>query len=319
MNTEEGLNLLDQIAALSKPIVILSGGEPLLRDDIYELGEYGTSKGLKMVMGTNGTLIDDNVAKHLLSCGIERVSISLDSSNARSHDEFRGKTGCFDAAIKGIKACIRNGVHVQINTTVTRQNYHEIEEIFTLSKELGADAFHLFFLVPTGRGEALKDLSPIEYERMLRKVLSYGNKYGFEIKPTCAPQYMRIAKQMGISLARWGRGCIAGLYYCRIYPTGEVTPCPYLPIQTGNVRNQSFRDIWFHSPILQDLRDFSRLKGKCCAFEYVDICGGSRARAYGLTKKFVDACGGLQSPTEVLEGDYLAEEPWCLYQPVEEG
>jgi radical SAM protein with 4Fe4S-binding SPASM domain len=314
LSTNEGKLLIDQIAEIGKPIIIMSGGEPLLRNDVFELARYGAEKGLRMAIGTNGTLITEQTARKLKQAGIKRVAISLDSSTPEGHDEFRGVKGSWKRAIRGIETCKRNNIDVQINTTITQQNYSEVDDIMTLAKKLGVKDFHAFFLVPTGRGRKLEDISPVMYERMIKGILEKGTKYTLNVKPTCAPQFMRIAKQMGLKLKHKTRGCIAGLSYCRIYPTGEVTPCPYLPIKLGNIRKRLFKDIWLNSEILKTLRDFNKLKGKCGICEYRNICGGCRARAYGLTSNFLDICGGLHEPTE-LKGDYLAEEPWCIYQP----
>jgi radical SAM protein with 4Fe4S-binding SPASM domain len=314
LSTEEGKMLIDQIVEVSKPILILSGGEPLLRADVFELARYAKGKGLTVAMGTNGTLITDRVAKELKSSGVTAVAISIDSSVSERHDAFRGVKGSWIRALDGIDACIENDIAVQVNTTVTQQNYAEIDDIMALAEEHGASSFHLFFLVPTGRGKAIEDISADMYEQMLDETLDKiaDGKYKLDIRPVCAPQFMRIASQKGLSLGKWKRGCIAGLAYCRIYPTGEVTPCPYLPIKLGNIRETHFRDIWYHSPVLKALRDLDNLKGKCRTCEYRAICGGCRARAYGLTS-FVDVCGGLQEPAG-LKGDYLAAEPWCPYR-----
>lgn len=314
LNTDEGKMLIDQIAEVSKPTLILSGGEPLLRNDVFELAQYGTGKGLRMAMGTNGTLITDHMARQLKLSGVQRIAVSLDSSVPERHDEFRGVKGSWKRTIGGIEACRRNDIDIQINTTVTQQNYDEIDDIMALAEKLGASNFHLFFLVPIGRGKKVEDISPIMYEKMIRGTLEKGVKYKLNVRPTCAPQFMRIAKQMKLELKHWSRGCIAGLNYCRIYPTGEVTPCPYLPIKLGNIREKRFKSIWFDSEIFRTLRDFNNLKGRCRICEYRDVCGGCRARAYGLTSDFLDVCGGLHEPTE-LKGDYLAEEPWCTYYP----
>lgn len=316
LNTDEGKMLIDQIAEVSKPILILSGGEPLLRDDVFELARYATAKGLTVAMGTNGTLITDSVARELSASGVKAVAISLDSSIPGRHDEFRGVKGSWRRALEGIDACIRNDIVVQVNTTVTQQNYDEIDDIMALAEKHGASAFHLFFLVPTGRGVKIEDISADMYEQMIEGVLEKiaTAKYNLNVRPVCAPQFMRIASQKGLNLERWTRGCIAGLTYCRIYPTGEVTPCPYLPIKLGNIRETKFEKIWLDSDILNALRDLDDLKGKCGVCEYRVVCGGCRARAYGLTS-FVDVCGGLHEP-EDLKGDYLAEEPWCPYIPV---
>jgi radical SAM protein with 4Fe4S-binding SPASM domain len=314
LSAEEAKRLIDQICEVSRPLLILSGGEPLLRKDVFELIRYGTEKGLKMGLGSNGTLIDNTTARKLKEAGIKTVSISLDSSIPERHDEFRGVDGSWEKAVRAIKALRENDVLVQVNTTVTQQNYDEIDEIMSLAEKLGVENFHLFFLVPTGRGTKIDDISPNMYENMIREVLEKSARYKLNVRPTCAPQFMRIAKETGVDMKRWIRGCVAGLYYCRIYPTGEVTPCPYLPIKLGNIREKRFKSIWFTSEIFRTLRDFNNLKGKCGICEYRDVCGGCRARAYGLTSDFLDVCGGLHEPTE-LKGDYLAEEPWCTYHP----
>lgn len=314
LNTDDGKMLIDQIAEVSKPVLILSGGEPLLRNDVFELAKYGTEKGLRVAIGTNGTLITDHIVRQLRLSGVQRIAVSLDSSAPERHDEFRGVKGSWKRTVEGIEACRRNDVDVQINTTVTQHNYDEIDNIMALAEKLGASNFHLFFLVPTGRGKKVEDISPVMYEKMIRGVLEKSAKCKLNVRPTCAPQFMRIAKMMKLELKHWSRGCIAGISYCRIYPTGEVTPCPYLPIKLGNIREKRFKSIWFNSEIFRTLRDFNNLKGKCGVCEYRDVCGGCRARAYGLTSDFLDVCGGLREPTE-LKGDYLAEEPWCTYQP----
>jgi len=317
LTTEEGKTLIDQLAVLSKPVLILSGGEPLMRSDIYELARYGTAKGLKMAMGTNGTLIDDKVAKKLADSGVRSVAVSLDSSKPQIHDEFRGVKGAWQKAIEGAKACQRNGIAVRFNTTVTQQNFDDIENILALAEDMNLQDVQLFFLVPTGRGKEVVDITPEMYEQMIEDVLKKYSGHEMTVKPTCAPQFMRIADELGVDTSRWTRGCIAGMSYGRVYPDGEVTPCPYLPIKLGNIKDKPFKAIWADSPILKTLRDFSQLKGRCGACEYKLKCGGCRARAYGLTTEFMDACGTLHEPHD-LQGDFLAEEPWCTYQPEKE-
>ncbi len=314
LTTEEGKRLIDQICEVSHPLLILSGGEPLLRKDIYELIEYGTEKGLRMGLGSNGTLIDDSVAKKLKQSGIKTVSISLDSHIPDHHDDFRGIQGSWQKAISAIEALRTNDVLVQVNTTLTQHNYDEIDDVMSLAEKLGVENFHLFFLVPTGRGKKIADITPAMYEEMIKNTFAKTARHKLNVKPSCAPQFMRIAKDMNLDMRQWVRGCMAGLYYCRVYPNGEITPCPYLPIKLGNVRDKSFKDIWFNSEVFKKIRDFDSLEGKCGVCEYRSICGGCRARAYGLSTDFIDYCGDLHEPAE-LKGDYLKEDPWCVFQP----
>jgi AdoMet-dependent heme synthase len=310
LNTAEGKQLIDQLAELGRLILVLSGGEPLLRKDIFELAEYGVKKGLIMTMGTNGTYIDDEVSKHIFDCGIRKVAISVDSSTPTVHDEFRGVKGAWNKAVEGVKSCIRNGIDVQFNVTMTRQNYSDFGAILGMANTYGVKNVHLFFLVPTGRGKTVLDLSPQMYEDILREVLKAREDI-VEVKPTCAPQFMRIAKEMNFNMGRWSRGCIAGISYCRILPDGSVTPCPYLPVQVGNVRRTAFKEIWANSQVLNTLRDFDNLKGKCGICGYRSICGGCRARAYGVSSY----CRGQVGKEQAIAGDFLAEDPWCTHNP----
>ncbi len=314
LTTEEAKRLMDQISDVSRPLLILSGGEPLLREDIYELIQYGASKGFRMGLGSNGSLLDGTAAKKLKDAGVRTVSISLDSCVPEKHDEFRGSQGSWQKAIQAIKALKQNGVLVQVNTTVTQQNRSEIDEIMSLTERLGVENFHLFFLVPTGRGTRLVDISPAMYEDMIKSAFAKTGKHKLNVRPSCAPQFMRIAKDLGLDMRQWIRGCLAGLYYCRVYPNGDITPCPYLPMKLGNVREQSFSQIWFGSEVFKNLRDPAKLKGKCGICEHRSLCGGCRARAYGLSSDFIDYCGDLHEPS-AQKGDYLKEDPWCIYQP----
>jgi radical SAM protein with 4Fe4S-binding SPASM domain len=318
LNTEESKRLIDQIAEVSRPLLILSGGEPLLRDDVFELIRYGTQKGLRMGLGSNGCLIDENVAKKLKDAGIKTVSISLDSSVEAQHDDFRGVHGSWSKAVRALKLLRENGILVQANTTLTQQNYGQIDDIMTLTEQIGVENFHLFFLVPTGRGAKIADISPAMYEDMITGTFAKTHKHTLNVRPSCAPQFMRIAKGMGLDMRQWIRGCIAGMYYCRIYPNGDVTPCPYLPVKLGNIREKSFKEIWFASPVFKALRNPDCLEGKCGECEHKIICGGCRARAYGLSSDFIDYCGDLHEPGE-LRGNYLAEDPWCAYNPNSQG
>ena len=230
------------------------------------------------------------------------------------HDEFSGVNGAWQKAVGRMQGPEKKQCVVQVNATLTQQNYSQIDDIMALAETIGVENFHLFFLVPTGRGTKLTDISPEQYEEMITKTFAKTANHTLNVRPSCAPQFMRIAKGMGLDMRQWIRGCIAGLYYCRIYPNGDVTPCPYLPIKLGNIREKSFGDIWFNSEVFKALRNPDSLKGKCGACEFRGLCGGCRARAYGLSSDFIDYCGDLHEPAE-MKRDYLTEDPWCVYQP----
>lgn len=304
LTTEEVKKVIADIASFSKPIMILTGGEPLLREDIYELARFTAEQGLRPVLGTNGTLIDDRVAKKLKRAGIKRVSVSIDCAYAGEHDAFRGVEGAYEKALKGIEACKKAGLEFQVNTTVTRRNLPEIKEIHFLTKELGAVAHHLFLLVPTGRGKALEaeEIPPEDYEKVLNWMYEAKDK-DIYMRATCAPHYVRVAYQRGDRPERRHGmdatmgGCMAGRTFAFISRKGEVNPCGYLPLKAGNVREQSFREIWKNSELFNNLRSREDLKGKCGECEYRSACGGCRARAYARY------------------GDYMEEEPYCIYVP----
>ncbi|MFQ6051602.1 MAG: radical SAM protein [Candidatus Hydrothermarchaeota archaeon] len=317
LSTQEVYSLMENISSLSKPILILSGGEPLVRSDLYDIIRYGSDLGFRVVLGTNGTLIDDEVASRLYDAGTKRVGISIDSTNPKVHDNFRGVDGAFEKALKGAEACKKIGLSFQIHTTVTKYNYSEIPQIIDLALDLGADAYHLFFFVPTGRGITIKDkdISPEEYESLLSYLYERQEETDMFLKTTCAPQYFRIMLQKGKKslrkvkaekekrdlgredLERLSRGCLAGTAYCCILPEGDVHPCPYMPIKLGNVRELEFTRIWNESSVLKTLRE-GALKGKCGLCKYRNVCVGCRARAYAYT------------------GDFLQEDPMCMYNPV---
>lgn len=296
LNTEEGKKLITEIAKAGFKILILSGGEPLLRSDLTELIRHARSVGLRPVLGTNGTLITPEVAASLKEAGLGAAGISIDSLNPVEHDAFRGCNGAWEQTLAGIEACKGAGLPFQIHTTVSSWNQDEVLKITDLAIDIGAVAHHIFFLVPTGRGKDIEDttLKATEYETLLGSILDKQNRVNIEIKPTCAPQFMRIAAQRGMK-PRYSKGCLAGTSYCVILPNGDVHPCPYLPISAGNVRNTNFYTIWHESGLFSDFRS-QPLKGGCGSCGFDAICGGCRARAYYYSG-----------------GDYLAEEPWCEY------
>lgn len=320
LSTEECFHLIDGILEVGKPIIILTGGEPLMRPDALQIARYAVDKGLRVVMGSNGTLITREMAARLKDASISRIGISLDFPVARLQDDFRGKAGAFDAAVTGIANARQAGIGIQINSTVTKLNVSYLNELLSLALKMEAVAFHPFMLVPTGRGKGLEsvELSPEQYEETLNwiydKQAELGDRMFF--KPTDAPHYLRVIKQRQKRngdmpaakkqeqaaghhpMQSITRGCLAGTGFCFISHQGRVQGCGYLDVETGNIRESSFRQVWNDSPLFHDLRDLSLVKGKCGFCEYKRICGGCRARAYEAT------------------GDYLEAEPYCVYQPL---
>jgi AdoMet-dependent heme synthase len=314
LSTEEACSVIDQICALGDPVVVLSGGEPLMRDDIFAIARYGTDQGLRMAMGTSGILIDRSTAKDIRNAGIRRVAISIDSVDPGVHDAFRGLPGAWERAVQGIRHCVEAGIGVQINTTVLSPSLRKIQDIVALGTGLGVSDYQLFFPVPTGRGNAVSWLTPQIYEDLIRDVLVTWQGSDVSIRPTCAPQFRRIADTLGIRNPLWGRGCIAGTGYCRIFANGDVTPCPYLPARAGNLREQPLKKIWREAAVFSALRDPSLLTGKCGKCGYQHVCGGCRARAYQAGHAMTDMCGGIAWP-EQGERDLCGEDPWCRYEP----
>ena len=311
LSTGEVYRVMDEIALVSKPVIILTGGEPLLRPDIFELAVYGTGKGFRMVMATNGTLFDEDTVRKMKDSGIQRISISLDGPNAETHDAFRRVKGSFDGSLHGIELAKKGELDFQINTTITRVNLHLIPDILRLAVDLGAVALHIFLLVPTGRGKELQkqEISAEDYEKTLHWFYDQIDKVPLQLKATCAPHYYRIlrqrAKQEGkkvtqkeFGLDAMTRGCLGGISFCFISNTGQVQPCGYLELNCGNVREKSFQDIWASSEIFQHLRNTDAYEGKCGRCEFRKVCGGCRARAYEIS------------------GNYMAEEPYCIYEPL---
>ncbi len=311
LDTGACFKLLDNIKEVGEPIIILTGGEPLLREDIFDIAAHGTKIGLRMVMAPNGTLITEEKAGMMKESGIKRISISLDGSTKQSHDRFRGVAGAFQGAMNGIKMAKKAGIPFQINTTITKTNLKEIPEILALAESLGAIAHHIFLLVPTGRGKYIVDqaINAAEYEKTLNWFYDQRKKTSLQLKATCAPHYYRILRQRAkqdnekVSFKTYGldavtRGCLAGTGFCFISHTGRVQTCGFLDVKCGDITETSFKDVWENSIVFNKLRDFNNLEGKCGICEYKSFCGGCRARAFEAT------------------GNFLAEEPLCTYQPV---
>ncbi len=346
LSTAEAFALIDQIAAFARPIFILSGGEPLFRPDIFDVARHAAAAGLIVALATNGTLIDATVARKIKESGIRRASISFDGADAATHDFFRGR-GAFEQSLAGMHYLAEAGIPYQINTTVAKHNVHQMDETYDLARRMAAAALHLFLLVPVGCGVEIADdqmIDPIEYERVLNWMYDREMEGEIELKATCAPHYFRVFHQRQAEERRQGifrqrpaslsrqqqaggghpggrlgnghvaetgsdvahhsmnamtKGCLAGTGVCFISHRGEVFPCGYLPIAAGDIRRQSFREIWEGSSVFADLRGFpdDGEGGKCGICDFRNVCSGCRARAYGVV------------------GDYLAEEPFCLYTP----
>ena len=308
---EKCIQVIDDITSFSAPVIILTGGEPLLREDIFEIAEYGNRRGLRMVMAINGTLLTPEKAEQIRKAGIRRVSISIDGATSTSHDDFRQVEGAFSRAMKGLEYLKKAGIEFQINTTITKRNLHELPEIYKLAVSLGAVAHHIFVLVPVGRGKELEEkqpISPEEYDKVLHWFWEQEKETPLQLKATCAPQYYRIRQEEGgknlgtnadspSGFDAKTRGCLGGVSFCFISHLGTVAPCGYLELDCGSIRENSLKSIWTDSPIFRSLRDFKGYEGKCGSCKFVKVCGGCRARAYYGT------------------GSYLNEDPLCSYQP----
>lgn len=309
---EEARRVLDDIHGYANPVMVLSGGEPLLRKDIFDIASYGTSLGLRMCMATNGTLVTEETCRNLQETGIKMVSLSLDGSTAAVHDDFRNQPGAFEGVMNAIRLFNEHKIPFLINSSFTKRNKEEAPRIYELVKKLGATAWYLFMIVPTGRGEEImSELIPEnEYNDMLNWHYDMeSEEHDLLVRPTCAPQYYRVVlqrsreegskfKRRSLKFSTGGsKGCLAGQLICLIDVDGNVLPCSYFPKSAGNIREQSFKDIWENSKLFLELRDFKGYKDNCGRCEYVNVCGGCRARAYAMT------------------GDFLAQEPFCSYVP----
>jgi putative heme d1 biosynthesis radical SAM protein NirJ2 len=297
LSTDEAKVLIEEIAKAGFKIMIFSGGEPLMRPDIFELVQHAARCKLRPVLGSNGTLITEEIAIRLKEAGVMGIGISLDSLNSNKHNEFRGLDKAWENTVVGMENCKKAGMNFQIHTTVMDWNYEEILNITDFAVEMGAVAHHIFFIVPTGRATNIKDefLNAEQYETLLTDIVNKQKEVNIEVKPTCAPQFMRIAKQQGVSY-RFTKGCLAGISYCIINPKGDVQPCAYLNMPIDNVRNKPFSEIWQNNQVLNQLRTLD-YKGKCGICSYKNLCGGCRARAAYYN-----------------DGDYMEEETLCLYE-----
>jgi len=305
LSTTQAKQMIDQLADLGRgqnfmPILVFSGGEPLCRDDIFELVDYAVAQKVKCALATNGTLIDLVFAQKIKASGIERVSVSLDGATGDVHNKLRKQDGSFEAALNGIECVNDCGVAFQINMTITRHNAYQLDDIFLLAQKLGAVAVHLFMLVPVGCGEefAPEDmLLADEYESLMQHIVQKEHTEDMEIKVTCGPHYERVIREQNPGHKRMSKGCLAGSGIIFVGHSGDVFPCGYLPVNCGNILQTSIEKIWTGNVDLARMRDTNQLKGKCGVCGYRGVCGGCRARAFAAT------------------GDYMQAEPMCTYKP----
>jgi radical SAM protein with 4Fe4S-binding SPASM domain len=311
--SERGRAFLDEIATFGNVVVVLTGGEPLLRPDVFDLARHGTAKGLRMCLATNGVLVTPEVCAEIEDSGIRMVSLSLDGATAATHDDFRQQPGAFDATLRAAALFRARGIPFLVNSSFTRRNMGQVQAVKDLVRSLGATAWYMFLIVPTGRGEELmKELvQGPDYDALLNwHYDAERDETELLMRPTCAPHYYRVwnqrAKADGQDRSRksllfgpgGGKGCVAGQSIALVDYEGNVKPCSYYLRSAGNLREKSFREIWEESPLMLELRDFGKYRGRCGQCEYLSVCGGCRARA------------------DAVYGDHLAEEPFCDYVPL---
>jgi len=315
LSTEEGKQLIDQIADLEVPVFVLTGGDPIKRPDLFELIAHARKVGVRVSLTPSATpLLTREVVFRLKEAGLARLAVSMDGASAATHDSFRGLSGSFARTLDAVRWANEAGLPVQINTTFSRRNIGEIDSIVALMQTLKITLWSVFFLVPTGRGKLNDLLSADEFEQVFAKIHALSKQAGFDIKTTEAQHYRRYVLQQKVAdrkagilsdapirvedaIGRAPRGLNDGKGFVFISHKGEVFPSGFLPQAAGSIREQSLADIYRNSPVFRALRDSSRLEGKCGACEFKEICGGSRSRAYALT------------------GNPHAEEPCCSYVP----
>ena len=301
LDTSEAFRIVDELLAVNPgPLIILSGGEPLLRADLTQIAAHASQRGATVVVGTNGTLLTDERIAALKSAGVTGVAVSIDSLRPSYHDNFRHGKGSLDDTVMALGRMRAQQLDFIIQTTATKGNRAELERIAQWSAEQGAVAFNCYFLVATGRGAGLSDLSPAEYEAVLADLARWQRHYRGQmmVRAKCAPHFMRHVHRADPEspILNYETRCPCGTQYCRITPDGKLTPCPYLPEVAGDLRVQSFGEIWRSSALFRQIRE-GTLGGKCGRCEYQKLCGGCRARAFAL------------------EGDVLAADPSCSYEP----
>ncbi len=319
LTTKEGYRLIDEIKRFGSPLLVFTGGDPVKRKDIYDLMGYSVARGLRTTITPSATpLLTREAIQKFKESGVSRIAISLDGSCPEIHDSFRGVNGSFGWTMRVIEDCVQEEIPLQINTTVTRHNFDDLTNIAYLIEKFNIVLWSVFFLVPTGRGKKRDGISPEEYEAAFNIMYDLSKIMPYDIKSTEAPHYRRLFIQRSLfesrnagqsnttdrikikspdAIGRAFGGINDGKGFVFISHTGEVFPSGFLPISAGNVRQKSIVDIYRNSPLFKELRDYTRLKGKCGVCEFKQICGGSRARAFAIT------------------GDYMESEPYCVYIP----
>ena len=307
LGTEDCFRVIDELAAFAPECVtILTGGEPLLRRDILDIVRRAAERGLWVVVGTNGVRITENVGRRLAEAGARGLSLSLDALDPDRHDRFRRVRGAWQNTVDGAGILNRNNLPFIVQTTAGSHNLGELEAIADFAHDrLAAKVWNLYFLVPTGRGQFVSDITPDQYDEVLASLYRIQRKYTGRmlVNAKCAPHYIKTVLEHGDTDARirtysgGAGGCPAGTHYMGIRPNGDVTPCPYLPVFAGSLRKASLADLWSSSALFTDIRRRSSLEGRCGACEMNAHCGGCRARAYGMT------------------GDLMAEDPLCTHTP----
>jgi radical SAM protein with 4Fe4S-binding SPASM domain len=299
--TAECRRVIDELVAVNpSPMLILSGGEPLVRDDLAEIASYASGHGATVVVGTNGTTLTEPRVAMLAGAGVSGVAVSVDSLDAGTHDHFRGGAHALERTKEALGRLREHRIDFVVQTTATPQNAAEIPKLLEWAAAEGAVCFNLYFLVPTGRGVDLIDLEPRRIETLLAELAAAESRYRgtMMVRAKCAPHFMRHVHEADADspVLSYRTRCPCGIDYCRITPDGKLTPCPYMPTEAGDLRRQSFGEIWSRSQVFAELRQ-RELGGRCGRCEYRMVCGGCRARALATT------------------GDYLAEDPGCVYEP----
>ncbi len=303
LNTEQCFGVIDQIAEVNtNAFLILTGGEPLLRPDIYQIIRYAADKKFMVVLGTNGTLINHANAVKIKEAGAHGVGISIDSMDPLKHNKFRGVEKAWEHSMEAFKVLNEVGVDFLIQMSVSDMNYKEIPDVVAFAEEIGAVAFNLYFLVCTGRGQGNTDISNAGYEEALKMLYEQQMKYKgrLMINSKCAPQYKRVVYENdpdSVYTRTYSGGCPAATHYSRISPEGNLTPCPFIQESVGNLMTSTFKDLWDNAPLMRQLRDRKNLEGKCGTCEFSAMCSGCRARAFAET------------------GNYMAPDPSCDYEP----